>query len=59
MLPQYRLQTDLFKEANAENLAKIASELSILEPMQQSDFFVPNLDQKMYVPDKILCCLNI
>ena len=30
MLPQYRLHTDLSKEAYAENLAKIASELSDL-----------------------------
>ena len=30
-LPQYRLHTDFSKEAYAENLAKIASELSILE----------------------------
>ena len=32
-LPQYRLHTDFSKEAYAENLAKIASELSILEPI--------------------------
>ena len=32
-LPQYRLHTDLSKEAYAENLAKIASELSVLEPI--------------------------
>ena len=31
-LPQYRLHTES-KEAYAENLAKIASELSILEPI--------------------------
>jgi hypothetical protein len=31
-LPQYRLHTGFSKEAYAENLAKIASELSILEP---------------------------
>ena len=31
--PQYRLHTDLSKEAYAENLAKIASELSFLEPI--------------------------
>ena len=30
-LPQYRLHTDFSKEAYAENLAKIATELSILE----------------------------
>ena len=33
MLPQYRLHTDFSKEAYAENLAKIASELGILEPI--------------------------
>ena len=33
MLPQYKLHTDFSKEADAENLAKIASELSILEPI--------------------------
>ena len=33
VLPQYSLHTDLSKEAYAENLAKIASELSILEPI--------------------------
>ena len=59
MLPQYRLHTDLSKEAYAENLAKIASELSVLEPIKQGVFFVPNPDRKLYVPDKILCCLNI
>ena len=32
-LPQYRLHTDKSKEAYAENLAKIASELSVLEPI--------------------------
>ena len=32
-LPQYMLHTDFSKEAYAENLAKIASELSILEPI--------------------------
>ena len=32
-LPQYRLHTDLSKEAYVENLAKIASELSFLEPI--------------------------
>ena len=32
-LPQYRLHTDKSKENYAENLAKIASELSILEPI--------------------------
>ena len=30
-LPQYRLYTDFSKEAYAEKLAKIASELSFLE----------------------------
>ena len=30
-LPQYRLHTDLSKEAYTENLAKIASELNFLE----------------------------
>ena len=32
-VPQYRLHTDFSKEAYAENLAKIASELSVLEPI--------------------------
>ena len=32
-LPQYRLHTNFSKEAYAEKLAKIASELSILEPI--------------------------
>ena len=32
-LPQYRLHTDFSKEAYAENLAKIALELSILQPI--------------------------
>jgi hypothetical protein len=32
-LPQYRLRTDFSKEADDEKLAKIASELSILEPI--------------------------
>ena len=32
-LPQYRLHTDFSKEAYAENLAKIASELSVLQPI--------------------------
>jgi hypothetical protein len=32
-VPQYRLHTDFSKEAYAENLANIASELSILEPI--------------------------
>jgi hypothetical protein len=32
-LPQYRLHTDFSKEAYAEKLAKIASELSIFEPI--------------------------
>ena len=32
-LPQYRLHTDFSKEAYAENLAKIASELRFLEPI--------------------------
>ena len=32
-LPQYRLHTDFSNEAYAENLAKIASELSVLEPI--------------------------
>ena len=51
-LPQYSLQTDLSKDIDAENLVKIASELSFLEPIQQGDFFVPNLGQKMYDPQK-------
>ena len=59
VLPQYRLHTDFSKEGYAENLAKIALELSVLEPIQQGGFFVPNLGQKMYVPDKILGCLYI
>ena len=33
-------------------MAKIASELSILEAIQQGDFFVPNLSQKWYTPQK-------
>ena len=33
VLPQYRLHTDLSKEAYAENLAKIASEPRVLEPI--------------------------
>ena len=48
-LPLYRLHTDFSKEAYAENLAKIASELSVLEPIKQGDFFVPN--RKLYEPD--------
>ena len=32
-LPQYRLHTDFSKEAYAENLAKIASEPRVLEPI--------------------------
>ena len=32
-LPQYRLHTDVSKEAYAEKLAKIASELSVLQPI--------------------------
>ena len=31
VLPQYRLHTELSKEANAENLAKIASKPRVLE----------------------------
>ena len=58
-MSEYRLQTDLSKEAYAENLAKIASELSVLEPIQQGEFFEPNLIQKQYVHEEILCCLNI
>ena len=33
VLPQYRLHTDFSKEAYAENLEEIASELSVLEPI--------------------------
>ena len=51
-LPQYSLQTDLSKDIDAENLVKIASELSFLDPTEQGDFFVPNLGQKMYAPQK-------
>ena len=58
-LPKYRLHTDFSKEAYAEKLAKIASELSLLQPIKQGDFFVPNPDQKLYVHEKFLCCLNI
>ena len=47
MLPQYRLHTDLSKEAYAENLAKIASEPRVLEPIKWGKFFVPNLDRKL------------
>ena len=43
VLPQYSLLTDFSKDIDAENLVKIASELS---------FFVPNLGQKMYAPQK-------
>ena len=32
-LPQYRFHTDVSKEAYAENLAKIATELSVLQPI--------------------------
>ena len=32
-LPQYRLHTDFYKEAYAENLANIASELRVLQPI--------------------------
>ena len=32
-LPQYRLHNDFFEEAHAENLANIASELSVLQPI--------------------------
>ena len=32
-LSQYRLHTDFSKEVYAEKLAKIASELSVLEPI--------------------------
>ena len=42
-----------------KNLVKIGLELSILEPIQQGDFFVPNLGQKMYVQEKILGCPTI
>ena len=52
MLPQYSLHTDLYKEAYAENLAKIASELSVLEPILWGKFFVPNLWQILYTPQK-------
>ena len=52
-LPQYSLHTDLSKDIDAENLVKIASELSFLDPTEQGDFFVPNLGQKMYAPQKI------
>ena len=31
--PQYRNSVDLSKQANVENLAKIASELSVLQPI--------------------------
>ena len=40
-------------------MVKIASELSILEPIYWGKFFVPNLWQKWYVPEKILGCLYI
>ena len=53
MLPQYSHQTDLSEDIDAENLVKIASELSFLDPTEQGDFFVPNLGQKMYTPQKI------
>ena len=47
VLPQYRLYTDLSKEAYAENLAKIASELRVLQPVKWGKFFVPNPDRKL------------
>ena len=49
----------LNKEAYAENLANIASELSVLEPIYPGDFFVPNLLQKWYVHENFLSCLNM
>ena len=41
MLPQYRLDTDFSKEAYAENLSTIASELSILQPISKVIFLCP------------------
>ena len=58
-LPLHSLHTVFSKEIAAENLVKIALELSVLEPIQQGVFFVPNPDRKMYVPDKILGCLYL
>ena len=52
VLPKYSLLTDFSKDIDAENLVKIASELSFLDPTEQGDFFVPNLGQKMYAPQK-------
>ena len=52
MLPQYSHQTDLSNDIDAENLVKIASELSFLDPTEQGDFFAPNPGQKMYGPQK-------
>ena len=40
-------------------MANIAPELSVLEPIKQGDFFVPNLWQKWYVHDRILGYLNM
>ena len=52
MLPQYSFHTDQCKEAYAENLVKIASELSFLEPIYWGKFFVPYPDRKLYAPPK-------
>ena len=52
VLPQYRLHTDFSKETYAENFAKIASDLRVLQPIYQGDFFVPNPDRKWYAPQK-------
>ena len=59
MLPQYRLHTDFSKEAYAENLAKIASELSILEQFSKVIFLCPICHKNGTPLNKILCCLNI
>ena len=57
-MPQYRLHTDLSEEAYAENLAKIASELSILEPIEGS-FLCPICDKSCTPLNKILGRINI
>ena len=54
-LHQYRNPKILHGKKNV----KIASELSVLEPIKQGKFFIPNLGQKMYVHEKILSCLNM
>ena len=59
MLPLCRPYTNLSKEAYAENLAKVASELRVLESILWGKFFVPNLWQKWYVHENFLSWVNI